>query len=394
MTRLIAGNLDCDLEFQGARRLTPSRQVLATIAPLATLLRAFALEGDRLWTPGPVRPECMAEVPGLARPLLISVDRQSLDQLDPGSGLLAWAETGTVAKLRRRVRRPEGTGGSGLAERIWRLPPAEPRTVAELNHRGIALRLADALGCALPGAALLHDPAELDRHLEQGGAAASPTRRFVLKAPWSSSGRSRAIMSADELRQPGPGERVARLFAGHGELLFEPWMERSGDYGCAALATGDGVDLIGLHSQELDPRDGRFLGLLLESGGAPFSGLSAIERVTLEETARTVGTRLAERGYRGPFGLDAWRYVTAGGEQRFHPLGEINVRMTMGLVVHALVERLLEQGDRGDRGDRAAIRFRTGRPDEAPEPCGEIVELVHPGRSSAASGAWLEWRAS
>ena len=385
MSRLLLGNLDCDQEFRGVRHQTLAREVLRTIAPLSTWMRVFAFEGDRLWTPGPVDAECLPVVDGLCRPELVSGEQRALD---PGSGLLAWAETATAEALRRRENRRTGACGTGLADRIWRVPPVGSRIAAELNHRGFCLQLAASLGCALPGAAWLRDRTALDRHLEQGAAEASTSRRFVLKAPWSSSGRSRAILCAGDLQQPGPGERVARLFAIHGELLFEPWMERRGDYGSAALVTADGVELVGLHAQELDDRDGRFLGLLLESGERPFSGLTALERTTLEETTRTVGARLAELGYRGPFGLDAWRYLGPDGELRFHPLGELNARMTMGLVVHAWVERLL---DGGGRTRRATIRFRVGRANDAPGLAPEIVELVHP-NASGAVGAWLEWR--
>ena len=57
--RLIVGNLDCESDF--AHALDPFRprpalssDALAAIAGATTLLRVFAREGDRLWTPAPV----------------------------------------------------------------------------------------------------------------------------------------------------------------------------------------------------------------------------------------------------------------------------------------------------------------------------------------------------
>jgi hypothetical protein len=49
-------------------------------------------------------------------------------------------------------------------------------------------------------------------------------------------------------------------------------------------------------------------------------------------TTEAVAAALGREGYVGPFGIDAWRYRRADGALVLNPLGEINARMTFGLV--------------------------------------------------------------
>ena len=61
-------------------------------------------------------------------------------------------------------------------------------------------------------------------------------------------------------------------------------------------------------------------------------------------TAERVGEALLATGYRGPFGIDAWRYRDSDGRLRFHPLGEINARLTFGFVGRCWQEKLVGCG--------------------------------------------------
>ena len=55
-----------------------------------------------------------------------------------------------------------------------------------------------------------------------------------------------------------------------------------------------------------------------------------------------MASALRSAGYVGPFGIDAWRYRRDDGAIVLNPLGEINARMTFGLVEWARAERLLD----------------------------------------------------
>ena len=157
---------------------------------------------------------------------------------------------------------------------------------------------------------------------------------WVLKAPLSAAGRDRYIEQTD-FSDPKARRTVERLFERHGPLLFEPWMDRTADYGVSALLTSDETRIIGVHRQRVD-RKGQFSGIDLDSPIPPEI------RDRLTETALAVGDALRREGYVGPFGTDAWEYRKAEGSTVLHPLGEINARMTFGLVAWAWAERLGE----------------------------------------------------
>ncbi|HEX3556065.1 MAG TPA: hypothetical protein VIA62_22840 [Thermoanaerobaculia bacterium] len=315
------------------RRTTPSRAVLTTVSGLGTLLRAFAQDGDRLWTPAPVDPERVLEAPGLPRPILES---GPLPELPPVDEVLAWGADSAIA--------------------------------ATVHHRAFCLELAEELGCALPGARMVESLPDLDRVL----SSARAPRSWVVKAPLSASGRGRYIeRRGPEISDPKSRRTLERLFERHGPLLFEPWMDRTADFGVSALLTETGLRVVGIHGQRVDVK-GQFAGIDLQPV------LSAAERDRLLETVESVAAALRRAGYAGPFGIDAWRYRKDSGEEILHPLGEINARMTFGRVAWTLAERV-----------EGAVRLLFGRDLPSPEPgTAEILPLLAPGKQGIA--AWLE----
>jgi hypothetical protein len=316
------------------RRASPSRTALATASALGTLLRAFAQEGDHLWTPAPVDPARVLEVPGLPRPLLES---GPLERLPPADEVLEWGATS----------------------------PVSANIAAAVHHRAFCLELARELGCALPGAAMLASPAELDRHLASPGAPPS----WVLKAPLSASGRDRHIERAGPgLSTPKARRTVERLFERHGPLLFEPWMDRTADFGVSAILTEASLQIVGIHGQLVDVK-GQFAGIDLQPR------LAAPERERLLATVEAVAGALRRAGYLGPFGIDAWRYRRQDTEI-LHPLGEINARRTFGLVAWTFGQRL--------PGTRRLLLGRA-----LPAPDSGILPLLAPGPQNGPA-AWLE----
>ncbi|MES1241935.1 MAG: hypothetical protein ABUT39_09985 [Acidobacteriota bacterium] len=294
--RLVLANLLAEDDLARLARVgrprSPSRETVERVAGLADQLRVFARDGDRLWVPGSGRPE-------------------------PADEVLAWCETPEAVALRKRPRQVSD-GDGPLHEILWHLPAAPPEVVAAVNHRGFHLRVARELGCALPGARMVERLADL--------GAPGP---WVVKAPYSASGRSRYIHREEgRLADPKAVRTVERLFHLHGPLLFEPWMERTADFGACALLTPAGLRVLGFHRQTVDVK-GQFSGIELMDETPP----------GMAETVEGVGRALERAGYAGPFGIDAWEYRTADGRLAFNPLGEINARMTFGLVARARAER-------------------------------------------------------
>jgi hypothetical protein len=248
--------------------------------------------------------------------------------------LLAWCETPQAAALRKPRKI---LSDAPLHELLWYLPLPSPSVVARVHHRAFHLQVAEELGCALPGARMVAGLPDLER-------VPGP---WVVKVPYSASGRSRYI-HREEPPLSGPKARrtVERLFEAHGPLLFEPWMERTADFGCSALLTESGLRIVGFHRQMVDIK-GQFAGIELPAEPP-------------EMPVEKVAEALRRAGYVGPFGIDAWTYRNG-----FNPLGEINARMTFGLVAWALSERLGIERLRlrlGTEPPAAAIPLLAGSP--------------------------------
>lgn len=359
--RRILANLDFEEELRGrfgpgrpARALSGAARRAAAEAALG--LRVLARDGDRLWLPGPVEPGTGA-AGGSGSPEPpddlpeVVLEGGPPEELPPARRLLAWGEGPRAAALRARWRVEIPVPGEDerraltepLHEAVWLVPPPPPEVVARVAHRAFCLDLARELDAALPGAGMVSDVGELEAWLAAGGAAAGDGR-WVAKAPWSAAGRERHLGSSPaELRDPAVRRRLERLLERHGGLLAEPWVERSADFGCAGLVTTDGVRLASVHRQEVD-RAGRFRGvppLPPASGDAgPGSGLLPGERDLLESAFQAAAERLRTAGYAGPFGIDAFRWRPPAGGEAFHPLCELNPRLTFGLVARAAAERL------------------------------------------------------
>jgi hypothetical protein len=324
--RRIFANLLSEDDLAGRWRASQPRAVLETVARMAPLLRVFARDGDRLWSPAPVDPASVPEIPGLPRPLFES---GPLRDLPPAGEVLAWCETPEVMAHRGGAR--EGIAvlwDAPLHEILWQLPAPPPAVVTAVHHRAFCLQVAKDLGCALPGARMVESPAELDRALRTAPPA------WVVKAPFSASGRSRFIeRNGPEISEPKSRRTVERLFERHGPLLFEPWMDRTEDFGVSALLGTSKLRIVGVHRQKVD-RKGQFAGIDL------VSDIPKEDRDRLIETTEVVASALRRAGYVGPFGIDAWRYRRRDGGLALNPLGEINARMTFGLVAWAAAERV------------------------------------------------------
>jgi hypothetical protein len=321
----------------------------------------------------------MVDVEGLPRPILETGPLKALPPADP---ILAWGETPKVSLSRRgggalSREAGEGRGGGPLHYRLWTLEPPRPEAAAAVHHRAFCLHLAESLNLALPGARLVESLPDLDRLLAAPGAP----RAWVVKAPLSAAGRDRYVeRNGPDLTDPAGRRAIAGLFARLGNLLFEPWMDRTADFGCSVLLGGDGAfEVVSFHAQAVDRR-GQFAGIELGSQFQGFAGLDGEEedrmRTAIEGTARA----LAAAGYRGPFGIDAWRYRTGEGTT-FHPLGEINARLTFGLVARALVDRLREPLGLAPK-DRVRLAFGRALPETG-------LPLVTPGRDGGLA-IWLE----
>ncbi|HEV7518312.1 MAG TPA: hypothetical protein VGR07_18600 [Thermoanaerobaculia bacterium] len=329
----------------------------------------------------PVAPERLAVVPGLPIPELES---GPLDLLPRAAAVLAWAETPQAAAHRGPVppgpRRPEDR--YPLWEVPWHLRPPAPEVVATVHHRAFALDVARDLGRELPGAWMVSSLGQLEAHLRAMGPGA-----WVVKASLSAAGRARHIeRSPEPVLSPAARLRVGRLLALHGPLLFEPWKERVEDVGCATLILPEEHWLVGSHNQIVD-REGRFRGIELTVDPQGMDRPQDWEsQLLLAFTVYRMVEALEEAGYHGPFGIDAFRHRLSDGRVVLHPLGELNARMTFGLVARALVRRLREPLGLAPLA-RVRLLFGPRLPEGASVP---LLLPGDPGKEGAGGAAWLE----
>lgn len=374
--QLIVANLDAEHQLAGQRQALPMK-VRTRISAASTLLRAFGSRGGRLWTLEPVDPRRLGDALDLPHPRLESGWPPRLG----GERVLAWAVTPAICQLGAAAAPPPRSTAqredTSLAEQLWNAPWPTPEATRQASDRTYQLELARRLGLDLPQAAIVTSFHALERHLAR---AASP--RWVLKAPFSAAGRDRVHGRGTEVE--GTRRRQAEALLGRfGALVFEPWLERTADFSGCAIAQPAGPRLIGLQRLEVD-RLGGFKGILVTRDEAGL--LSSAERTTLERVFEEVGKSLLALGFRGPFGIDAWRYRRADGREALHAMGEINPRLTFGWVARALAERVWQR-----HPEVRTVQLRFGPQAELPPPSSRFVHLLAPDVEGTGA-AWLAYQ--
>ncbi|MEM9293735.1 MAG: hypothetical protein AAGD01_18810 [Acidobacteriota bacterium] len=371
-----------DATLPQRRPSTPALALRRRMSLFGAALRVAAAEGDWLWTPEPLLAEDLPArgLPAsekerlwpslrlLHGPLPSAIPPEILRQVDE---VRCWGESPQVEVLRRRWRKLEKSPGETVSEASRRTATA----AARVNHRSWALDLSQSLGMALPRVARVHKPGDLAEAL-RGSSLASPSGRWVIKAPWSAAGRHRLLGGeAENGKSEAEHEDSARsLLRRWGELIVEPWMERSDDFGALAeVGPSGGLQSLSFHRQSIGPK-GAFHGLEIVAGEREGEavGLRPGEEQDLRRAMEATAEALAAEGYAGPFGIDAWRYRGATADsgnkhqgECFHPLGEINARWSFGRVLRAAEERLLAAGTLRC-GERLALRLGQGRADPQP----------------------------
>ncbi len=186
----------------------------------------------------------------------------------------------------------------------------------------------------------------LERQLESWPAWTR--QRFTLKPRFGSSGRGR-VGGRDRVDRAAVRGALPRL-ADRGGAIFEPWLERVGDYSVSVLVPGpdepDALPTI-LGSLEMwSTPSGVYRGHCgeVDSRGRVFSGDREDE--SLRADAAAVASRARSRGFFGPCGVDSFRYhePSESGDtqiERMRGAVEFNARMTMGVVTIGLVRRAL-----------------------------------------------------
>jgi hypothetical protein len=297
-------NFDAEDELAAApRAYTPSRAVLSRFEALAA--RVFALLGplDRVLVPA------LPQVGPLPAPPRAFLGR-------------AWCPTPRAIQA--------------FCEAGVEVPTAPPLDVLRrVNHR----RFCAELGQTLPGARFVDT---FDAVLETI-AAPSPTGHWLLKRPFSFTGRGRrkvcrgSLCAADRSfiqtslapRGATPAKASVDPRSAAAGLQVEPWVELRGDVALHGFISASGRITLGEPTVQALDATGAWRG----SARAGPGDLLMDERRALIEAAHEAAVALRVAGYFGPFGVDAFRWINAHGAMRFNPRCEINARYSMGWAI-------------------------------------------------------------
>jgi hypothetical protein len=193
-----------------------------------------------------------------------------------------------------------------------RAPPLE--VLRRVNHR----RFCAELGQSLPGARFVTTLAEL-AHVVRGD---SPSGHWLVKRPFGFAGRGRRRIAAGDLDPAASAWLEASLRGGEG-VQVEPWVERIADYGLHGFIAESGAVTLGAATRQLCDETGAWRSTAIATD------LEEGEARAIDASAREAADALVAAGYFGPFGIDAYRWQTAG-ESHFVARSEINARYSMG----------------------------------------------------------------
>jgi hypothetical protein len=191
-------------------------------------------------------------------------------------------------------------------------PPAS--VLRRVNHR----RFAFELGGGLAEQHYFEHKAELDAHLQRA------PRPVLLKRPLAFAGRGQLRVYKYEKISPKEWSWIDLSLQSDG-LLAEPLVTPTLELSLHGFLWPSGQRELGQPCvQEVSTR-----GVFRAVRRALADELSRDERLALLAQGERVSEALANVGYFGPFGIDAYRYEHDG-RVGFCALGEINARYTMG----------------------------------------------------------------
>jgi hypothetical protein len=215
----------------------------------------------------------------------------------------AWCPTVTaLARLR----------GLGLE-----VPPAPTmETLRRANDRAFS----SELGQHLPGGFFTTDALELESRLLEPSISGA----WICKRAHGVSGRGKLRLRGTELGESQRAWLAASLRLGG--LQVEPLVDLELEFASHGWLDRDG-------GCELRPPcvlvcDAQ--GAWIDTRKAREGEMGFEEQEALLDAARLVGERLAQIGYFGPFGVDAFRWRDADGGLHLQPCSEVNGRYTLG----------------------------------------------------------------
>ena len=172
---------------------------------------------------------------------------------------------------------------------------------------------------------------------------------IILKSPWSGSGRGLVRVSSSTWN-PSVSGWISRVLRTQGIVMAEPLYEKAVDFAMEFYADGCGeIFFVGYSLFETDSHGNYKENRLLSDEWIEQYLLSFIAPDVLRQIRVKLLVELSSllgNGYEGYFGVDMM-VCRVGDEYRIHPCVEVNLRMNMGLVAHAVFARYLHSQSHG-----------------------------------------------
>ena len=290
-------NLDAETELEVGSRYAPTRRLLEIVTYQSGDLRG-TLVGDE--------------------DVILGPEPSPDDERARGLPGLAWSPTP------RALARLRAAGALPVAA-------AAVEVLAAVNARAFATLVREPL---IEGsfekriAKTPEETLELIARPTEGG--------WLVRRPFGAAGRGRRRIAAGT---PVDAE-LAWIVAGlrRGPLVVEPWVQVTREYTRSAWVDRAGEVVIAPPCFQETTDQGAWTGT--EAAGA--REVLEEDDVRLQHTIEVVGTALADAGYFGPFGIDAYRHRVpgrAGPREVLNPLSEINARFTMDWAIGMGEER-------------------------------------------------------
>jgi hypothetical protein len=334
MPRLFYGNFDFEerLSHSGQRA---SIAVLKRCAALQTAWLLIAEPGDQIDIADGPLPDVRKLPSELGLGDVRFVDDRSIDA---GAEFVPWGwdeEAIAWAERHRLVVNP---------------PPMDVIRLA--NSREYSLEFERTEGSGLRGQRLCSSMEDLE--------SALPVGDWIIKANLSGAGRDRITGRGWELNDQQRGW-ILRQFRVQGIVALEPRANRLDEAGIQwQLERDHTYRCLGVTQLLVDNR-GQYRGSMV--GSSPATSQPWQSAV---ETGEQVVADLSEKGYFGPVGIDAMRYLDQDQRERIRPLQDINARWTMG--------RLALGATRWSRtGETVTVRQRFNEPTESGN--GRVIAL-------------------
>jgi hypothetical protein len=321
MKRLFIGNFHFEQTLCHSAGITLPSSLQRLNDELACAWIPVTELGDAVWVPKSIEPEYFNQLAASGLPRVTPISARN--DLQEKFELCPWGWNSEIQD------------SSALHYAEFSAPPLE--SVRQVNSRRFSFQQEQHENVELPGSAMIQSLDQLDDILRN---QKDDRQSWVLKAEFSMSARERLLGIGRSMSVPDRNWASKRLKR-ESVLFFEPWVQRIAEVGLQFdIPISEPPELLGITPLLADSH-GRYCGSGFDTEAASNQNWkSAID------IAKRACEEMQSRGYFGPVGIDAVRYLDDYGEEQIRPLQDINARWTMGRLSLGL-RRLLKPDESG-----------------------------------------------